>query len=218
MADSQGTPSRQERLLEVDRWLSDPELSKHDDFYIARACGVPTEFVSGERNRKIHPARNSVYFMRIGLNGPIKIGFSDNPEARRNNLQTALPWRIRILATMPGRSKKSELILHQQFDHLRLRGEWFNAGEDLLEYIRRYANEYDESAVPYYARLLMPQPEAKDVVDKGERDPRELRGYMLPPSIWRIDETAEEFAWEGKSRGMTREQMHALFDRYWDHM
>lgn len=217
MSEPQGTPSRKERLEEVRQWLRDPELRLHDDCYIATACGVSPGLVAAERNRRIQPCADYIYFMRIGLNGPIKIGLSENPESRRGKLQTALPWRIRLLGTQPGQTARNETELHQRFYHLRLMGEWFNPADELLEYVRRYSIAYDESEEPYFSSRFNPSP-CVDVTDKGERDPREMRGYSLPPPETRLDEFVEDAVWETKSRGMTKEQLHAMIEEMWQKM
>lgn len=78
----------------------------------------------------------SVYFIRNTENGQIKIGCTKDMETRFRILQCASPARLDVLAIMDG-GKKVEHALHRQFTHLRLRkrGEWFEPGPDLLEYL-----------------------------------------------------------------------------------
>lgn len=45
-----------------------------------------------------------------------------------------MPWPINILAKMEGDFKK-EKELHRQFQHLRMEGEWFARGDELVSYI-----------------------------------------------------------------------------------
>ena len=77
--------------------------------------------------RKKYATMGEVYFMRFG--DRIKIGFS-----------TSLRTRLRViphdelLATTPG-SRYTEGQTHKRFAHLRLTGEWFSMGEDLMDYI-----------------------------------------------------------------------------------
>lgn len=69
----------------------------------------------------------------------VKIGYSDNPEKRRSQLQTASPEPLRILCTVPG-TRKQEKELHGYFRPLKtiLGGsEWFRLSTGLEMYIRR---------------------------------------------------------------------------------
>lgn len=140
MSEPQGTSSREERLARVRGWLNDPELRRWSDRHIAKQCGVSPSTVAAERKRRLSSG-GVIYFMQIASEDCIKIGFSYYPDLRRNRLQTGLPWAIEILATMPG-DLQLEAALHSRFDHLRIRGEWFDADEELLEYIRENATPY----------------------------------------------------------------------------
>jgi hypothetical protein len=73
-----------------------------------------------------------VYFMEMG--DFVKIGWSAWPKARRDALQTANPYDIKILGAFPG-CLGNELDLHEIFKHLRTRGEWFRKSPGLLAYI-----------------------------------------------------------------------------------
>lgn len=77
-------------------------------------------------------AKGQVYFVRAG--DAIKIGFSINSAGRIAGLQTSNHESLELLGTMPG-TERDEQRLHAMFQHLRLRGEWFTAGPDLLRYI-----------------------------------------------------------------------------------
>lgn len=76
-----------------------------------------------------------VYFMRLeSPTGEIKIGVSFDVKARRAQLQASNPYPMTILATRPG-GVREEYAVQSLFLHLRLRGEWFRPGTDLLAYI-----------------------------------------------------------------------------------
>jgi len=68
-----------------------------------------------------------VYFVRFG--DRIKIGFSTNVKTRMK----AVPHDA-ILATMPG-TPAVESRMHKRFAHLRITGEWFRPGPDLMAFI-----------------------------------------------------------------------------------
>jgi hypothetical protein len=75
-----------------------------------------------------------IYFIQAGATGPIKIGYSCRPPARRSNLQTAHYEELRVLATLPG-DKDDEQTIRRKFKKHRIRGEWFYPAMQILVYI-----------------------------------------------------------------------------------
>jgi len=73
-----------------------------------------------------------VYFIEGA--GKIKIGVAQFPESRLETLQANSPVTLRMLATYKG-GYELENKLHRRFAHLRQHGEWFNAGQELLDYM-----------------------------------------------------------------------------------
>ncbi|HVJ27452.1 MAG TPA: GIY-YIG nuclease family protein [Vicinamibacterales bacterium] len=69
-----------------------------------------------------------VYFITWGcdLKQPIKIGFAENPDKRREQLQVAHPERLHILADFMC-DRGMEGRLHKRFAEGHIRGEWFRA-------------------------------------------------------------------------------------------
>jgi hypothetical protein len=65
-----------------------------------------------------------VYFIQAGERGPIKIGITQEPEARRDELQIGSPVDLVLLAAHPG-TPALERALHRRFTEGNLRGEWF---------------------------------------------------------------------------------------------
>lgn len=89
------------------------------------------------RKRKLVKRRKpliegQIYFARSG--DVIKIGFSTDAESRVASLQTAHFEPLSLLATTAG-TQRGERFLHYRFRHLRVRGEWFRAGPELIAYI-----------------------------------------------------------------------------------
>ena len=76
-----------------------------------------------------------IYFIQAKGGGPIKIGLAANPASRLATLQTSHHKRLRILAARPG-GRADEHDLHYLFAGLRLRGEWFRPGSELLAYVK----------------------------------------------------------------------------------
>lgn len=72
------------------------------------------------------------YFISKGWPGPIKIGRSINPPARLRSLQTGCPDRLFLIATALGDIEKD---LHRRFGYSRIRGEWFNPSDALMDWI-----------------------------------------------------------------------------------
>lgn len=82
-----------------------------------------------------------VYFIRSEKTHAIKIGFTaDQVEKRLSSLQTAHPYKLQLLATLPG-TREYEKSLHDRFSSYRLEGEWFNPHPDLLAFISVIQNK-----------------------------------------------------------------------------
>lgn len=74
-----------------------------------------------------------IYFL-VDSYRNIKIGFSQHVPSRIRNLQAAHPQPLYLLATESG-DERYEGDLHHRFRHLQIRGEWFRAGDELIQYI-----------------------------------------------------------------------------------
>tara|TARA_B100001250_G_scaffold251151_1_gene215888 strand:- start:218 stop:886 length:669 start_codon:yes stop_codon:yes gene_type:complete len=90
-----------------------------------------------------------VYFVLDGVKPPanltedwdersyVKIGYSKNPEARLNTLQTASAERLNLMGYIPG-NPDTERQFHELFGHLRRKGEWFALTRQLYTCINRF--------------------------------------------------------------------------------
>lgn len=76
-----------------------------------------------------------VYFLQCGTDGPIKIGIAADTITRVSVLQTACPWKIRILAKYVGGGRALESALHKRFARSNTHGEWFLPTPELLQFI-----------------------------------------------------------------------------------
>jgi hypothetical protein len=88
--------------------------------------------------RKTQRRIGLVYFMQTGgEGGPIKIGVTTtNPWARFETIMCGLPYDLALVAVVVTRDAyKLEKELHQRFDGLSIRGEWFKPALELLEWI-----------------------------------------------------------------------------------
>lgn len=73
----------------------------------------------------------SVYFIRAGEDGPVKIGVAKDAAKRLAALQTASHVPLKIIRLVRG-GRDVEAALHVQFAHLRQHGEWFGFSEAML--------------------------------------------------------------------------------------
>lgn len=77
--------------------------------------------------------RGRVYFAQRSDNGRIKIGFSRN-NATKRVASLSSDVDTNIILTIPG-TLKSERALHKRFEEYRVRGEWFDPGDELMKFI-----------------------------------------------------------------------------------
>ena len=76
-------------------------------------------------------AQGHIYFLRSMPDGPVKIGWSLNPDRRIKDFQTAHPFPLQIIRTIAA-PMAGEKALHRHFKPLRLSGEWFTFSADML--------------------------------------------------------------------------------------
>lgn len=74
----------------------------------------------------------TVYFIQVGKDGPVKIGYAADAAIRLQQLQVAHPEPLHLLRTIDGGSK-TEAWLHGKFSDHRIRGEWFNFCPEMME-------------------------------------------------------------------------------------
>lgn len=101
-----------------------------------------------------------VYFIRAG--DAIKIGFSAQPKRRILDLQTSHHVELELLAWVPT-NILTEREAHQRFGHLLIRGEWYQAGSDLMEFISTVAPPAPKVATvaPIPSPIHRPRPATK---------------------------------------------------------
>jgi hypothetical protein len=103
-------------------------------------------------------ATGYVYFVYSPLNNLIKIGYSkDYPDRRLNELRAVSPVPLLRFGYLRG-SQEDEGIIHEMFDRLRHRREWFRAEASLFIFIV-------DNADPWEVRKR--SAEDKDVIHKA---------------------------------------------------
>lgn len=76
----------------------------------------------------------TIYFAQWKQGGPIKIGWSKNPQARLSSLNTSSPHEIVFVLQLQG-WVEDEKRFHLMFAEDRLNGEWFNPSPWLTKFI-----------------------------------------------------------------------------------
>ena len=72
------------------------------------------------------------YIMLDDVSGHVKIGKSKHPNYRKKQLETSLSRDLIILLVT---NRFTEYELHQKFNHLRVRREWFIYGEEIINFV-----------------------------------------------------------------------------------
>ncbi len=78
-----------------------------------------------------------VYFIQMGEDGPIKIGFTHNIVNRMIALRTASPYKLNLLYIADG-DTEAETNLHGVYRHHRLEGEWFSNADEIKRDIEAF--------------------------------------------------------------------------------
>lgn len=82
-------------------------------------------------DKTIAPATDLYFIETQCAERHIKIGIAANSERRLIKIQMCCPYRLRLLANIPGKAAL-EKELHQRFVADRLHGEWFRRSDRLL--------------------------------------------------------------------------------------
>lgn len=118
--------------------------SDHDSLGV-NGSGTGSESDTPLTQRRSPPVRGYVYFLRAG--DAIKIGFSIEPNQRKSGLQVGNPVELETLATVSV-NKITEREAKDKFNHLKIRGEWFRAEPELLEFIAGFTRRRPAPQAP----------------------------------------------------------------------
>jgi hypothetical protein len=89
---------------------------------------------------RLKKRRGLVYFVQRGLDGPVKIGWSQDVPRRMSELQVANAEKLRLLGTVEG-TMEDEEATHVRFSHLRMNAEWFRCTEEISTHLRNLGGE-----------------------------------------------------------------------------
>ena len=128
--------------------------------------------------------------------GPVKIGFTDNLDARHRQLERHYGCELAILATMPG-DLDTEAEIHHRFDHLRL-------------------------GSPYRRRVTVPASRRTDGIHRAtvtcQCEPRRRPGVIIAGSVARseddrLPDLGEYAAWVDDLAAHNRTTIAGLLDQ-----
>ncbi len=114
---------------------------------------------SRERESSGLTPKRDVYFFQDVDSQRVKIGVSWNVKQRVRGIATQAGREVVALGYIPGGGDAMETELHAKFAHIRLIGEWFRPGDDLMAYIREHAKPLPDDAKPKRGRRAKPAPE-----------------------------------------------------------
>lgn len=78
-----------------------------------------------------------VYLIKCTVNNVCKIGFSDNPKDRLQQLQTSYPHKLELTSIIDG-DISIERHIHEYFKEFNTHGEWFMYNQLIKEYFDNY--------------------------------------------------------------------------------
>lgn len=148
-----------------------------------------------------------IYFIQEGSDGPVKIGLSNDPGRRLQQLKTGSSKPLRLLAVIEGNANK-ERELHTAFREFSINSEWFKPVTDIFLYISRMAPEALAIVeCPVCEMQYLPNI-AEDVQAHSEKHAFTLKG-ALPYSI---RELMKEGGWaEAREKGTHRGKLAIAF-------
>jgi len=90
-----------------------------------------------------------VYFISDGT--AIKIGKTDNPKGRLQSLQVGNPRELFLLGTSP---LLTEEEVHTLFKNIRIRGEWFEYQQTIVDYCQNNKTKHYELSIKPQKELI----------------------------------------------------------------
>lgn len=79
-----------------------------------------------------------IYF--IGHTDYIKIGYTNDISSRLKALQVGSPIELKMIGLIDG-DMEYELFIHNKFNHLKIRGEWFKYTKEIENFILSFDNK-----------------------------------------------------------------------------
>lgn len=102
--------------------------------------------------------RPRVYIIRHE-HGYVKIGESNDPEARLKQFQTATPHELELWIVVHVEWKSDERTVQDEFADCRTKGEWFDVSENVvIRRLNRLLRETENGVVAYTDEITDNQP------------------------------------------------------------
>ena len=109
-------------------------------FILETAVGFQPDEIIDNADKKSY-----VYLLQYSDTSPIKIGYSQNPEARAAQMTASMKKKVYLVDKFPA-GKPIEQLLHERFADFRLYGEWFEYSPNIiqcLQELRQQSNQND---------------------------------------------------------------------------
>ena len=107
-----------------------------------------------------------IYFIQESLNGSIKIGLSFNIQKRLFQLQRGLPQELKVIGCLEG-DHADEKMLHEKFNNLWIRGEWYKPEKELLQFIEDNA-KISQEAQKAIEKWMQNKDECRELIEKAD--------------------------------------------------
>lgn len=126
-----------------------------------------------------------IYFVLATESRRIKIGISGDPRRRFHNLQTASPEPLAMLGWIETVDAETfEAELHECWECLHVRGEWFSAHPDLMTFVMEQRDPLPEPEPDPFEPMRPRIPEGVFVPTGNTREDR-MRRYCLARGLAR---------------------------------
>ena len=149
-----------ELLLSMEGYLQHHAKSVKDMQKCCSADRAQSVGINRDSMRAYARLFTNIYFILCTGTGAIKIGRSDNVNARLLGIQSSSASEVRLIGSFRAHYT-FENFLHSSFSAHNVRGEWFKAADDLLDVVEVALVDGFAGAIGFFQRVI----EAKEIVD-----------------------------------------------------
>jgi len=112
---------------------TDEEIMEHNEEMVR---DIESKYMAKEVRRVKEIRAGYVYLVREGTQGHYKIGRTIDVKSRMKTFTVKLPFKVELSHSLPADDYISaERLLHDNFSHRRVDGEWFSLNEGDVEWI-----------------------------------------------------------------------------------
>ena len=122
-------------------------------------------------------ASGSVYFIRAGDAGPIKVGYAMNVRRRLSELQMGCPCPLHLLHTEPG-TLATERGWHERLADYHHRGEWYRPNWIISQHLKKHGVKMKPYTPLPYVRSERQFGEQEGPLKKALRQQRERQARL----------------------------------------